>query len=110
MESQLAIFINLLRLHKVKRTIPKQAKEKKEERKKKEEGEEKKEEERTKILIYLCSFKSPTFDPVSFALGYGSHMIADQVGFYPKYGYEKRGGGGGGEEKRERRGQGRNTD
>jgi len=33
------------------------------------------------------SFKSATFDPKSFALGYGSHMISDQVGFYPVKGY-----------------------
>jgi len=27
-------------------------------------------------------FKSNTFDPMTFSLGYGSHMIADKVGFY----------------------------
>lgn len=32
-------------------------------------------------------FKTATFDPVSLALGYGSHMIADIVGFYVGKGY-----------------------
>jgi len=32
-------------------------------------------------------FKSTTFDPLSMALGYGSHMIADIVGFFPGKGY-----------------------
>jgi hypothetical protein len=27
-------------------------------------------------------YKTATFDPVSYSLGYGSHMMADKVGFY----------------------------
>lgn len=36
---------------------------------------------------WWCRFKSSTFDPVSFALGFGSHMVADIVGFNPHGGY-----------------------
>eukprot|EP01116_Phalansterium_solitarium_P000624 TRINITY_DN10451_c0_g1_i1.p2 TRINITY_DN10451_c0_g1~~TRINITY_DN10451_c0_g1_i1.p2 ORF type:complete len:286 (-),score=92.51 TRINITY_DN10451_c0_g1_i1:2118-2975(-) len=39
------------------------------------------------VKFALTQNPTSTFNPLSFALGYGSHMIADLVGFFPTGGY-----------------------